>query len=289
MKKNTIKEWLVLFATIVFIAHSGVAFATVIDLTTAGSSGSDANGGNAVLFNQVDPQHTGTGNIDSFVQIGCGGNCPVSQAYNTTVNNVLNNGSSSQFNHAIELSQVPTVTISGITYREFVLDINQDDATPGHLLSLDDIQVFLTQTGNQSVNTFTGGQLDLANADLVYRMDASDDSIKLDASLNSGSGSGDMIMLIPDSLFSCHLTDCTSVVLYSHFGGDLGSDFNNTGGFEEWFVCVNKDTGAPQACTGSTSTTATQVPEPSAFLLLGSGLVLLSRTARRRFGRKNKT
>ena len=247
------------------------------NLSTAGSSASDTYSGSTILFNQISPQSTGTGLIDSFVQIGQpGGSLTFTQAYNTTVNNVLNNGASDQFNHALSLSRVPTVTVNGTLYREFVLDINETGATP--LLSVSDIQVWLTNTGNQNVGINGGGKLALKDATLIYRLDnGTDDSIKMDYSLNHGSGSGDMIMLVPNSLF---VGGFNQVVLYSSFGSPITQD----DGFEEWFVCVNKSTGAPQACTGSTTLagTTSQVPEPSAMLLVGAGLLYLARVSRQR-------
>jgi hypothetical protein len=57
--------------------------------------------------------------------------------------------------------------------------------------------------------------------------------VKLNARLNSGSGSGDMVLLIPNSVFAG--ADPTSFVyLYSKMGGVAGATAN--GGFEEWAV-----------------------------------------------------
>jgi hypothetical protein len=241
----------------------------VYDLTAEDSTATI----NGAIFKQIDPQATGTGLINSFVQIGQpGGSLSFTEAYNTTVNGVLNNGASDQFNHALSLSSVPTVTVNGTLYREFVLDINETGATP--LLSVADIQVYLTNNANQAADPNT------IDGKLIYQLDQkkTDNSILLDYSNNHGSGSGDMTMLILDSLFDTK--NYSGVVLYSSFGKPIAQD----DGFEEWFVCVNKSTGAAQACTGSTTLagTTSQVPEPSAMLLLGAGLLYLARVSRKK-------
>lgn len=119
------------------------------------------------------------------------------------------------------------------------MDINQTANAP--LLSLDQLKIYVQGSGN--IATLAG----LTN--LVYNLDAgADNYIKLNYSLNSGSGSGDMFAYIPSSLF----TGGTYVYLYSQFG----TNFANNDGYEEW-----------AAVRGTAA-----VPEPASLLLLGSGL-----------------
>jgi len=282
-------------ATLLFILlAASYAFATDYDLTAnLGTSVTDTYLGQGIIYQTVAPQPTGTGFIDSFVEIGQPGGSPakaIVEAYNTTVNNVWDNGSSNTFNHAISISNLATVTKNGIAYYQFNLDINQTADNP--LLSLSDVQVFLLKSGNPNVeSTDMNDQVAFTDYRLVYRLDdvtkdaqgniltGSDDTIGLNYNLNgSGSGMGDMLMLIPQALFNT-ANGYTSVILYSKFG----IPNPNNDGFEEWFLCRQSATSS-QACgstDGTTGNTASgQAPEPAAFMLLSAGLLYVSRFRR---------
>lgn len=219
------------------------AGALMLDLTSEGADGIL----NGAYFVQIDPQSTGTGVIESFVEIYGAG---VTEAYNTTVDGTLDNGSSDQFNHEMLLADIPLVSLNGGSYYEFLLDVDQTGANP--YLSLDEIQIFRSGTANQSVETFNAqGLLELADASLAYRLDSggADNWIWLDYSLNSGSGSGDMFMYVPTSV----ITGGDYVYLYSRFGENY---FANDG-FEEWAII------AGQECV---------IPEPATMALMVMGL-----------------
>jgi hypothetical protein len=90
----------------------------------------------------------------------------------------------------------------------------------------------------------------------IYNMDAGGDNwIKLNAALSSGLGQGDMLALIPDSLFSN--PSGQYVYLYSLFG----EHFRANDGPEQWGVL----TGQPVPPV---------IPAPAALLLgcLGTGI-----------------
>ena len=233
------------------VASVPAAAVPVLDLTIAGSSGFV----NGAYFQTVNAQSTGTGVINSFVRIST--NDDVSEGYNTSARPLsYDENSSPTFTKDLLLSAVPIVVINGITYREFLLDINQAGSDP--LLSLNKIQIFVQGSGGLSGPIPPGGVF----TNKVFDLDAGvegDARIELNYNLNAGSGSGDMLAYIPNSFF----VGGTHVYLYSQFGVPN----NNNAGFEEW--AVRQGTTPP-------------IPEPSTYALMLAGLAAVGFMARRR-------
>jgi len=203
------------------------------------------------VFSTTAVQPAGTGAFESFVQIQ---NNDIESGYNTTVNNVFDNKSDDPSNHELLLSVVPTADINGTIYREFLLDVNEAISTP--TISLDKLQLYLSDTPNQSTTTLS----DLGA--LVYDLDASsDNSVLINAGfISGGSGASDLYVYIPETLFTAARASVTStdpyVYLFSQFGlADAG--------FEEWGVRTPRDNGNPGG----------GVPEPATvgLTLLGIG------------------
>src|SRR5262245_25752472 len=102
----------------------------VVDLTTFGSSSFLANG-TVVHRNDMDWSDThgdaseGLGSLNTFLTMSHQGQGGVEQGYNTDARPVqYNEANEPAKTHSIRLSDLPKVTVNGIQYREFVLNVN---------------------------------------------------------------------------------------------------------------------------------------------------------------------
>ena len=243
-------RWASAVAGVVAALLSAPASAVVTLNLTAGGTGTL----NGAIFTTTDSQSTGTGVIQSFVRMGS--NELIEQGYNTSARPLFyDENNSPNFTRDLPLSAVPIVTIGGLQYREFLLDINQTGADP--FLSLDKIQIFVQSSGGRS-GAITGA----AFTNKVYDLDfGTDNGILLDYSDNSGSGSGDMFAYIRNDLF----VGGSYVYLYSMFGQT--APHGNNDGFEEWAV---------------RSVQTLPIPEPGTYALMLAGLGAVGFMARRR-------
>lgn len=192
-----------------------------LDLTSAGSSGYIGD----AYFDQVDPQATGSGFIQPFVRLSS--NQEVVQGHNTDARPLdFDENNSPVFTRSLLLNDVPILYLQGTAYRGFLLDINQTKTDS--YLSLDALEIYVADEGD-----LTGYPSQLGTK--IYDLDASGNNwIMLDYALNHGSGSGDMIAYIPDSLF----VGGSYVYLYSKFGESEDSICPNNAGYEEWAAAI---------------------------------------------------
>jgi hypothetical protein len=252
------------------------AEADYLNLQTAGSTG--AIGG--AIFVQG-AQLSGTGVFPAFTQVTGLGNPTdsiVNDGYNTTVNDVLDNGSSDQFNFTLTLSQMVTVSYQGRNYFQFFLDINESNNATDKYLSLDELRVFSGPVALNQSTTDVDGIAPFPLGTLRYDMDAGgNNGILLNYDLETGSGRADMVFLVPT--WTGNATD--AVYLYSKFGvlgtgtptcnhtggvtggasgcGVAGANFGNSDGFEEWAL----------------GTGGSVIPEPSTYALYALGATML--------------
>ena len=249
------KTTLSLLAVATVLCSAQLASAVVtLDLTSGGDGFI-----NGAYFITVDQQSTGTGVIDSFVRLQASG---TEEGYNADARPVMPDvNTSNQFTRDIQIMDIPVVNNPGNAignFYEFLLDVNQTNANP--IISLDQVRVF-TRGGAigdaSTLASLTGSSTERYSLDAV-----ADNGISLDFSLNSGSGSGDMIMYLPTSAFAgAGASDF--LYLYSSFGADHATN----DGFEEW--AVRRADGV--------------IPEPSA-IAIWSLLGCIACIARRRFG-----
>lgn len=299
MKQNKLVAALVAAAACATLSFSAQAVPVVIDsqLTSLGQTQTI----NGATYTQVSTQATGTGVIPSFVEIG-GANKNVVEGYNTTVNNIFNNGSDDVHNHAITVGSIGFVDLNGAAnpggmVMKFLLDINQNNANNGdngNFLSLDEVQIFLSTSPDQGYKTSPaqGAVLGLANSSLIYQLDNPlvdiDNRIKLDSQIGGGSGTGDVILDIPFELFapgfaslglnSAALQNGAFIYLYSKFG----SEFTNNDGFEEWGALQGAPVVDVPCPAGTPGCGQQRIPEPHNLALLAIGLLGIGAVSRKR-------
>ena len=210
---------------------------------------------NDAVFLQYSGGSTGTGVLNSFLAIHTNLQSHPQRGYNTDLYANYDEGPQTR---SLTLGEVPIANYGGTLYREFVLDINQTGGDP--MLSVDQIEIYLSATENISTHAMLGvdGSLIYSLNDSIVAPVIGDEStydyLLLDD--GNGSGSGDMIALIPEELFA-GWGDGDFVYLYSLTG--FGQD--GTDGFEEWGV----------------SSDGAFVPEPATLALLTLGMFAIRR------------
>jgi hypothetical protein len=215
--------------------------AVMLNLTTPGA---EAVASGALLQQLVSQPAEGT--YDPFVRIqGAGNNNGVQRGYNTSARPLqFDERPNREVTHNLQLSAVPVVTIGGVAYREFLLDVNQKNKDSK--LSVEEIQIFTDARGSlaayqNKTNTFAGQQA-------KFNLDAGGDvTIILNDNVNPDNQYGDMKLLVPEANFA-GVAASDYVYLYSRMGGKHEAN----GGAEEWAVRINVEPPPPPA-TGTSS------------------------------------
>jgi hypothetical protein len=279
-----------LLALLVATAWGTAAQGAVVSLVTANSTGTI----NGATYTQVPAQPTGSGVLDSFVRIR--DNQAIVQGYNTTVSGTYQNDGTNTFNHEITVGQIGLIDTNGALpggeVMRFLLDINQTGANP--LLSLNEVQIFLSSTPNQSIEPvlLNGQLLPLANSTLVYQMDAGgDNTVELNYALNSGSGSGDMTLDITLAMLNAAFaaagltTDAQKNGAYIYLYSRFGDPNANNDGYEEWTNFQGNPIGETPCDPATQDCGPRELPEPGSLALISLGLLgaaFVSKRSRRR-------
>jgi hypothetical protein len=207
----------------------------------------DSHTVNGAIFSQYSPSgSTGTGTIESFVRIQTqNANSTTEHGYNTSGRPLrYDENTSPTFTRDLSLGSVPLVNIGGTNYREFLLDVNEPNNETPSPVNLDRVHIFLSTAGGLRPTYSTGSGLTQAGFTFtsVYQMDGNEDNtVIIDDKLNAGSGKGDMLLYVPDSLFA---SGGSYVYFYSQFS-------EAAGGFEEWAVRTPEPRTDPFSISGS--------------------------------------
>ncbi|EDY17472.1 hypothetical protein CfE428DRAFT_4989 [Chthoniobacter flavus Ellin428] len=224
------------------------AHATTINLNDPSLSPAPTDPGtiNGAVFTTNFTQPAGTGVIDPFLTIQ---SSPTEQGYNGTNGN-FDTKRVPQWNHPLTLGSLAEVSLNGQQYYQFVVDVNEPNATSTSTISLDMLSVWTSPTLQSSTSTNSSGLFNGSLGTLRYNMSpslGSNDVLYFDG--NSGSGQADISIYIPVSDFA-GASASDYVYMYQMWGNTLPS----SGGYEETF-----------AVEGSN---LTSVPETSALLPL---------------------
>lgn len=266
-----------LAAASIAVTSNALAATLAVDLSnTAVSYGTISDGTNSVIFSFDKQQPTGSGVIDSFLRIQQDGN---EQGYNTDINNVLDN-KDGNFTRNLQFSEL--VKIGG--FYSFILDINESGNNNETLLSLDGLKFFKGSADQFSEDVDGSGNANGITGSLLWNMDnLADNYVLLDyARVGTGSGASDMLLRVPESVFS-GVSNTDNIILWSRFGLQDGarSGSGSNAGFEEWAQVL---VGSPSTCTDPVYAannkdecggggTGNNIPEPSVLALLGVGLL----------------
>ena len=229
------KKIAVVICVVSCFLSASATFADMVDLAANNSGTVTAATGQLTTFERFNDPSTGTGAFDPFVRIQTNGE---EKGYNTDGTPQFDT-KAGKWTHSITLGNVPVV--NGCL--EFFLDINQSQGSHKRYLSLDALEIFLADSGDND---------DYAAGVGALVFDLGDNWVKMDNTIfDPGSGTGDMRVLIP---VNPQWSEDKYLYLYSEFGKHNSSN----AGFEEWGVGTN---GA--------------VPEPASLLLLGFGSLIL--------------
>jgi hypothetical protein len=270
-------------------------------------NGSAANVNGAFITTSAGTSSSGTGTFGGYLTVG--GNTDALEGISTDSNSLIMPNVTASQTSALpaNLLSAASVTINGVSgnFYSFYLDLNEPNSADRYV-SVDTISIYARPGPTTAVDASNITAL-LANNGtgsnvprLVWSMDtlaADQRTVVTDRSLlvnelSSGSGTANLLILIPQSYFTA-ANVVAADFLYIHYGEGFvpiftvnsGTyNFNNAGGFEEFGIVRNLGTLTANASTITTTT----VPEAGVWkgilgvtvLVCGHSVSRLRRTLR---------
>jgi len=273
----TQRRIILILAVAAGLLPASTAFAVPLDLTTTppASGEFDTATFGGAFYSTIDSHPTGTGVFKPFLSYQANG---TEEGFNTSQGGpgqgFLDTKRVPQWNHDLKVGDLAEVTLDGKrgTFYQFELDANETgNGNAKRLLSIDDIRIYTSGTDTANSVGDTGLINNLGT--LRYAQNASlgvtanwvlIDASRAEGGSTSGSGSSDLIVYVPTTLFIGAKPD--DFLYFYTINGAQGGGAASDAGFEEWKAY-----------------TATGVPDGgSTLLLLGSALTALGFLAVRR-------
>jgi len=179
----------------------------ILDMDLQESLGPVAQTGFAIFRQSAFETSSGTGQVQPFLKTNT--NDTEFNAFNTSGDKPAT-VTSNDFTRDLPLSWVPTVSINNVVYREFRLDLNEPNNGVDNLLSLDRFELWVSpqdeigELGNTGTPNFAN-----SGASKRYEFPTNVTTwMRMDATLSSGSGGGDVFFYIPESAFGADGVEC---------------------------------------------------------------------------------
>jgi hypothetical protein len=151
----------------------------------------------------------------------------------------------------------------------FVIDINEANNTTDRYLSLDDLKIWVGGTSDPTTLPTTLEQTMSALGVPEYDMNPSgqQNMVMMDATLSSGSGSGDVFVFVPKSFFPQNTDQNANIYIYTKMGSYTGAAGFGAGSTQEQVSIPGKSIAGDSTTSTIQSGVAT-IPEPSTFAAL---------------------